>query len=476
MNDDLCYISATEAIARFKARELSPVELMQAIVARAEKVEPQVNAFTDDKYYEQALAQAKEAERRYMGVGGEPRPLEGIAVAIKDEYEIKGQRTTNGCSLYENNISKYTTLCIERIMDAGAIVHARTTTPQFSMLAVTHSPLWGVTRNPWNLDYTCGGSTGGSAAALAAGTATLAPGWDMGGSIRIPSSCSGVVGFKAPYGRIPDDYPENYDSHIANGSMARTVSDCLLLENIMAGPDPQDIISIRPKLTLPSTPEDIRSWKIAYSFDLGYCEVDPEVIENTKAALDVFRSLGCTVEEVKLGWSWKTLEASYSHMRHSAGNVLAEIIGDERDALAPYVRDYLDDAKEATPQDNLRSNEIASEMYETLGPILDQYNVFICPTTALAAVPAEFDPSKDKVQINGVEVEPYVGWVMTYPFNVMGRCPVISVPSGHVKNGVPTGIQIVGKTYDDTSVFRAAAAYEKARGHWYDTAEHRPLP
>ncbi len=472
MQDDLCYLSATEAITRFKSRQLSPVELMRALIERAEKVEPLINAFTDE-YFDQALKQAKTAEKRYLGKGDKPRPLEGIPVAIKDEYLVKGQRTTYGCSVFENYIADSTTPCIERLLEAGAIIHARTTTPQFSMLTVTHSPLWGVTRNPWNLEYTCGGSTGGSAAALAAGTTTLAPGWDMGGSIRVPASCCGVVGFKAPFGRIPDDVPENYDSHIANGSMARTVADCRLMENIMAGPHPLDIVSIRPKLTIPANLDDIQGWRIAYSLDLDYCEVDPEVIANTKAALEVFRSLGCTVEEVSLGWSWKTLEASYAHMRHSAGNVLAEWLGDEREGVAPYVQDFLEDAKNASTQDEITSNEIAGEMYATLGPVLDQYNVFICPTTALAAVPAEYDPSKDKPQINGVEVEPYVGWVMTYPFNVMGRCPVMTVPSGHVKSGVPTGIQIVGKPYDDISVFRAAAVYEKVRG-WLDTAERRP--
>lgn len=473
MQDDLCYLSATEAIARFRARQLSPVELMRALIERAEKVEPLINAFTDE-YFDQALAQAKEAERRYMGTSNEPRPLEGIAVAVKDEYLIKGQRTTFGCSLYQDQIAETTSPCIERLLDAGAIVHARTTTPQFSMLAVTHSPLWGITRNPWNLEYTPGGSCGGSAAALAAGTTTLAPGWDLGGSIRIPSSCCGVVGFKPPYGRIPDVAPNNLDSCCANGSMARTVSDCMLLENIMAGPHPLDIASLRPKLTIPANLEDIQGWRIAYSLDLGYCEVEPDVIENTKAALDVFRNLGCTVEEVNLGWSWDTLWASYAYMRLQNGNILAEQIGPEqRDALAHYVRAFIEDAEAVSAKEVFAAAKTVGEMYATLGPVLDQFNVFVCPTTALAAVRADFDPSRDKLQINGAEVEPYMGWVMTYPFNVMGRCPVMTVPSGHVKSGVPSGIQIVGKTYDDISVFRAAAAYEKARG-WLDTAERRP--
>lgn len=473
MQNDLCYLSATEAIALFRARQLSPVELMRALIDRAESVGPQINAFTD-KYFEQAIEQAKEAESRYMGVGGEPRLLEGIALAVKDEFAISGQRTTYGCSLYLDNIEEVTSPCIERLMNAGAIVHARTATPQFSMLSVTHSPLWGITRNPWNLECTPGGSSGGSAASLAAGMTTLATGSDMGGSIRIPASCCGVVGYKPPFGRIPDQPPYNLDSYNSNSPLARTVSDCLLMENIMAGPHPLDIVSLRPKLTIPSNLEDIAGWRIAYSLNLDYCEVAPDVIKNSEAALDVFRNLGCTVEKVSLGWSWKCLWASYTHMRHMMGNILAEEVGSERDALAPYVRAFLEDAQATSAYKFTDSLEVAGEMYATLGPVLDQFNIFVCPTTALTSVPADFDPSSGKLQINGVEVEPYMGWAMTYPFNIMGRCPVMTVASGHAKNGVPTGIQIVGPTFGDISVFRAAAAYEKARGGWYDTAERRP--
>jgi Asp-tRNA(Asn)/Glu-tRNA(Gln) amidotransferase A subunit family amidase len=473
MSDDLCYLSATEAITRFKSKRLSPVELMRAVIERSENVEPQINAFTDE-YFEEALAQAAQAEARYRSAGSDPRPLEGIPLAVKDEFDIQGQRTTSGSLLFQDEIAQTTSPCIERLLNAGAIVHARTTTPEFPSAFITHSRLWGVTRNPWNLEYTPGGSSGGSAAALAAGTTTLATGSDIGGSIRAPASCCGVVGFKPPYGRVPEEPPFNLDSYCANGPMARTVADCALLENLMAGPHSLDISSLRPKLEIPSPLQEIQGWRIAYSLDLDYCAVEPDVIENTKAALDVFRDLGCTLEEVHLGWSWKTLEAAHAHLGHLMANAIGRELPDsKRDSLTDYVRAFIKMGEATSVYDFIGAADTAGEMYETLGPVLDRFNVFVCPTTALAAVPADFDSTHGQLQINGVDVDPFLGWGMTYPFNVMGRCPVMSVPSGHVQSGVPSGIQIVGQPYDDVSVFRAATAYEKARG-WLDTPERRP--
>ncbi len=196
----------------------------------------------------------------------------------------------------------------ERILKAGGIVHARTATPEFSCSSVTHTRLWGVTRNPWNLKFTPGGSSGGSAASLASGTTPIATGSDIGGSIRIPASCSGVVGYKPPYGRNPDDPPFNLDPYCHTGPLARTVADAILLQNVMCGPSPADIASLRPKLRLPMQYKPIKGWRIAYSIDLGFYNVDKDVVANTKAALDVFRSLGATVEEVDLGWTIDALK------------------------------------------------------------------------------------------------------------------------------------------------------------------------
>ena len=170
----------------------------------------------------------------------------------------------------------------------------------FPRAAICHSRLHGVTRNPWNRDFTPGGSSGGAAAALAAGTTTLANGSDIGGSIRIPASACGVVGFKPPYGRNPEEVPFNFDYYSHSGPLARSVEDCRLFQNVLAGPHPRDIVSLRPKLRIPAELGDIKGWRIAASMDLGYVQVDPEVAKNTEAALDAFRELGAVVEPVEL--------------------------------------------------------------------------------------------------------------------------------------------------------------------------------
>jgi amidase len=192
---------------------------------------------------------------------------------------------------------------IERLERAGAIIFARTTTPEFCLSGVCYSRIWGNTLNPWNREYGPGGSSGGSGAALAAGAATLATGTDIGGSIRIPASACGIVGFKPPHGRNPDGPPANFDRFNHCGPMTRSVGDAALMQNVTSGPHELDHDSLRPRVRLPLDAQSIKGWKIAYSLDFGYVPVDADVRKNTLAALDLFRSLGCSVEEVDLGWT-----------------------------------------------------------------------------------------------------------------------------------------------------------------------------
>ena len=469
---DLCYISALEAIARFKARTLSPVELMAAVIARAEAVNPVINAFTY-KFFDRAMDQAKAAEARYAKTDGRTRPLEGIPLVIKDETPIKGEITTSASLIFKDHVDTADAMVVERIKRAGAIIHGRSTAPEFSAAGVTHSKLWGVTRNPWNPQYTPGGSSGGAAAQLAAGTTVLANGSDIAGSIRIPASACGVVGFKPPYGRVPEEFPYNLDFYCHEGPLARTVGDCALFENVLAGPHPKDIVSLKPKLRIPADLKGIAGWKIAYSIDLGYVEVDAEVRANTETALDIFRGLGCAVEEVDLGWTAQTLGAAMSHLGHLWGSSMAPLLARHRFEMTSYVRDFAEFSQSTSGQDFWAAMTVAGEMYVRLGPILEKYRLLICPTLAMPAPLAEHDPAHDEIIINDVSVDPMIGWAMTYPFNVMSRCPVISVPSGRASNGIPTGVQIVGPTYQDVTVFRAAAAYERARP-WLDTPARRP--
>ncbi len=469
---DLCYMPAQEALRRFRERSLSPVELMGAVIARAEAVEPTINAFTYT-HFEEALAKARKAEARYAKPGARLRALEGLPVAIKDESHIKGKPTSNGSLILKDFVAEHTSPQNERILRAGAILHARTATPEFSCAGFTHSRLWGVTRNPWNPAFTPGGSSGGSAASLAAGTSAIATGSDIGGSIRIPASTCGLAGFKPPYGRNPGDAPFNLDFYCHTGPLARTVADAAILQNVMCGPHPRDISTLRPKLRLPAAYKGIEGWRIAFSMDLGFYEVDREVAANTRRALDVFRSLGAEVEEVDLGWTADAFQAGLDYLSHIFGASLSTLLDEHADEMTSYARAFAKTGRHSNAVDFLRTLEAANAMYATLGPILEKHHLLVCPTTALPAVKADFDQERDTVTINGKTVHPMLGWVMTSPFNTMSRCPVLTLPSGRATNGVPTGIQLIGRTYRDVDVFRAGTAYEAA-DPWFAGPERRP--
>ena len=472
-NAELCYLTATEALKRFRERTLSPVELMQATLARIEAVGDPINAFSF-LYTEEAMAGARAAEARYAAGADDLGAIEGLPVAIKDESAIAGKVTTYGSLLYADHVPKTTTPVVERLMKAGAVVHGRTTTPEFSCESFTHSRLWGVTRNPWNPAYTPGGSSGGAGAALAAGLSTLCTGSDIGGSIRIPASACGVVGYKPPYGRNPSTPPFNLDFYNHPGPMARSVEDCLLMQNLMCGPHPLDQASLRPALHLDPDHRGVRGLKIAYSLDLGYFEVDPEVVDNTLAALDVLRALGAEMVEVDLGWTRDSETAAFNHLRTIFGAWLQEYLDERADSLTSYARFFAEGATGTTTKDFLDSLNVCGAMAASLGPVLETHDAFICPTLALPAVAADHDPSTTEMVINGRTVHRNIGWTMTYPFNMMSRCPVLSVPSGRAANGVPTGIQIVGRTFCDADVFRIGLAYETALGGWYRDAAWRP--
>jgi aspartyl-tRNA(Asn)/glutamyl-tRNA(Gln) amidotransferase subunit A len=460
---DVHYLTASEALALFRARDLSPVELMRSTIARIEAVDGEVNALPI-RFFDEALEGARRAEARYAGRGRGPRPLEGLPIAVKDEVEVAGQPCTEGSLILKDYVAERTAACIQRIIDAGGLIHARSATPEFCCAAVTDSRIWGVTRNPWNLAYSPGGSSGGSGAALAAGMATLATGSDIGGSIRIPASFCGVVGFKPPYGRVPQAPPFNLDHYCHDGPMARTVEDCRLLENVMAGPHREDIVSLRPKLSIPPHPEGIGGWKVAVSADLGGFQVDDEVRDNITAAAETFRSLGAEVDEAGLTLPMDDLrEAARAHFATIFGSLIAESLPEHRELMTSYAIEFAEDA--ARPNVGyFRSLEIESEVYAAIADVLEDHRVLIAPVfgvPALKATAADYD----------LEVMYRHG--MTLPFNMCSRCPVLVVPCGRSRDGVPLGVQIVGRTYDDVSVFRAAAAFAAALP-WFDAPSRRP--
>jgi aspartyl-tRNA(Asn)/glutamyl-tRNA(Gln) amidotransferase subunit A len=470
---DLCYLSAADALRLFRSRELSPVELAEAVIARAEAIEPTVNAFAETRY-EQALDKARAAAARYAGHAESPRPLDGLLVAVKEEAPIAGQRNTLGSLPLRDVVAAETAVFVQRIIDAGGIVHARTTTPEFSCAPVTWTKLWGVTRNPWHTAYSPGGSSGGSAAALAAGSATLATGSDIGGSIRIPASFCGVVGFKPPYGRVPEVEIFNLDHYCHEGPLARTVADCALLENVIAGPDPSDVASLRPKLEIPGQLEPVRGMRIALSADLGCYHVDADVAANTQAAADRLRDAGATVVEVSLPWDLEMIEqAARIHFGMIFGPSIRQLYEAHESELTSYARHFAAEAEQITKDDFITGLALESRIYAPLGALLADFDALICPTFAIPALPAEYDVT-DEIVVTGRPCANWMDVMMTLPFNIASRCPVLSVPSGLSRDGVPTGLSIVGRTFDDVTAFRVAAAHEE-RCPWLDEAARRPV-
>jgi Asp-tRNA(Asn)/Glu-tRNA(Gln) amidotransferase A subunit family amidase len=474
MSDDLHYLSATEALARFRDRTLSPVELLDAVIARAEEVEPTVNALCHERF-EAARAEARAAEARYAR--GEARALEGIPLAIKEEEEVAGQPWTQGSLIYKDLVAERSSVFAQRMLDAGAIVHARTTAPEFSCALFTHSRLHGVTRNPWNPVFGVGGSSGGSGAALASGTTTLASGSDIGGSIRAPASFNGVVGFKPPYGRVPQAAPFNLDTYCHCGPLARTVADTALYENVLAGPDPADIVSLRPKYVLPTTFEGVEGMRLAVSVDLdGSWPVDPEVRANTLTCADALREAGAVVDEVAVDVpNDLVMRATGLHFRLGFGAWIASEAAAHPEEVTVYAaafgREMTEDAGDGALLEKL---EIEARLYAPVGALLETYDALLCPTLGTRGLVAGDDYVGHGLEVGGRYVERYFDMALTPVFNVLSRLPVLNVPSGFADNGVPTGVQIAGRSYDDVTTFRVGRALERARP-WLDVPERRPV-
>jgi amidase len=474
MNSDLCWLGACGALRLFHARKLSPVELMDAVIRRAETIEPKINALCF-RHFEEAQAAARAAEHAYATQTA--RALEGLPLAVKDESAITGQITTNGSLLLKDCVASETDVSIRRLLNAGVIVHARTTTPELSCAFVTWSKLWGVTRNPWNTDITPGGSTGGGAAALAAGTTTFANGTDIAGSIRMPAAMCGIVGYKPPYGRVPQSPPWNLDPYSHDGPMARSVADCALMQNVISGPHASDIASLWPKIRIPPEFENIRHWRIGFSTGLDIMDVDEDIRRETVRAVELFRSIGAKVEEVKLAWDRRKCEkTALIHLSLIMGAYFRRHYGsaEQRAQLTSYMRHFLDVSGEVSPDNILAELDYTNLMQASLGEIFRKYRVLIAPTVATTRIAADFDYSRDEVVVAGRKVNPFLGWTLTWPFNALSRCPVLNVPCGTADNGVPVGIQIIGRPYDDISVFQAGSAFEVAMGGPFIREGNRP--
>lgn len=460
---ELCYTPATELARRIRDRELSPVEAVGNSLERIEEVNPSLNCFCF-VFPEEALGRARAAERAVAG-GEEAGPLHGVPIAFKDLTPIAGKRTTMGSYAFEHWVPDRSAFVVERLVQAGAIVVGKTTTPEFAYSGFTDSPLWGITRNPWNLARSPGGSSGGAGAAVASGCVPLAEGSDMGGSIRIPAAWSGVVGLKPSFGRIPFDFlPTQYDTIQHLGPLARTVDDARLFLACAQGPDESDVMSLSPALDLSAGVRSAAGLRLALDVDLGCYAVDPEVEAQVREAAASLAAAGAVVEEVDLGWTRELADAWVAHW----GVYLAAIFGDRlpeyRDRMDPRLIAFMDAGLAMGAVEFKRLEFVRTDAWKQLAPILERYDALLCPTMSRTARPVEDDETP---YYGRCEDGRYRGLDMTSMFNFVGQCPALSVPAGWSSEGLPVGLQIVARRYRDDLALRIGGALEGVRP-WAD--------
>jgi amidase len=464
---DLCFTSATELVRLYKARKASPLEVMQAILAQVDRVNPRVNAIVT-LARESALAEARAATRSLSRRAMLP-PLFGVPVAIKDLTITQGIRTTYGSTIYADHVPSEDALVVERLKAAGAIVLGKTNTPEFGAGANTFNAVFGATRNPWDLALTCGGSSGGSAVALATGMGPIAHGTDLGGSLRIPAAFCGVVGFRTTPGLVPV-YPRElaWDQLSVHGPMARTVADTALMLSVLAGPDDRSPISYavdtRQFVKAVRKPS-VKGRRIAWTPDLaGLIPVDREVASVTERAAGVFRSLGAAVETTSPDFS----EAN-DIVLATRGLVMAALHADKltrwRDQMQRGLVWNIEQGLRLTAEEIGRGEKLRTVLWHRVRTFFEKYDLLVLPTVAVKPFPVK---QPYPTEINGKPLENYIQWVfLTYAITLTGL-PAISVPGGFTRDGLPVGLQIVGRRRQEAAVLAAAAAFERA-APWADT-------
>ena len=471
----LCFLSATELAARIRRRDISPVEVVDAYLRRIEQRNPLINAYTL-VLAEEARAAARAAENA-VAAGGPLGRLHGVPVAIKDLDDVAGVPTSMGSRAVRNRVPERSAIAVERLLVAGAIVLGKTNTPEFGHKGITDNLRFGPTSTPWAFGHNAGGSSGGSAAAVADGLAALAQGTDGGGSVRIPASFSGVVGFKASFGRIPSvTRPDAFlwgHPLVHIGPLARTVADAALMTKVMAGPHARDPLSLPDDGVdyCASIGRAIGGLKVAYSPRLGNFPVDPRVAAVIKRAAAALASHGLRVDEIELALKphhndlaalWvRTISVHYGAIAEHLKAEGLDLLGAHADELTPDFRAMLEAAGRVSAVGHALDDMLRTQVYDALEDVLDRYDVIISPTLATPPVLNASDGNtRGPSQINGETVDPLIGWCMTYPINFTGH-PAISVPAGLTSDGLPVGLQIIGRRHADETVLAAAAAFER---------------
>ena len=459
-DEQLAQLTARQLREGYRSGALSPVTVAETVLERIERLNGDLTAFVTVTVDEarQAAAAAERALRGDGGAGGPAGPLCGVPISIKDMIVTRGVRTTIGSLLLADWVPEFDTPTSERLRAAGAPLLGKTTTSEFGWKGDSGNRVNGPARNPWRLDRTAGGSSGGAAAAVAAGLGPVAIGSDGAGSVRIPAAFCGVFGIKPSCGVIPVFPISPIESLSHLGVLSTTVADAADVLNVVAGPDPRD------RFSLPDTGADyaaalagpLGELRVAWSPDLGYAPVEPGVRELTAAAAAVFESLGCHVSEVVPGWDdpYPFLDAIWA-----AGNA-----GRHRDDLE-QVRHLIDPGRLEIVERGMRitgpelalAHAAKATFAETVRQFMDGYDLLLTPTLPLTAFEAGADQPGE---VAGRPTE-YLSWTpFTYPFNITGL-PAASVPCG-MSGGLPVGLQIVGGWRQDSLVLRAAAAFEEA--------------
>ncbi len=432
-------------------------EVVSESIRRANAVSSTLNPFTvirDD----QALEAARMADRA-AARGEAAGALHGVPFAAKDLTPTAGDLTTLGSWTKENWVPTETALCIRRLQDAGGILMGKTTTPEFAYSSFTRSPRWGVTRNPWNPERTPGGSSGGSAVAVATGAVPFAEGTDMGGSVRIPAAFSGIVGLKPSLGRIPMTIlPSVFDNISHFGPLARSVADAIAFMTATCGPSDEDISSLPIGFSADAARSGgLEGRRFALSIDLGYYVVEPEVERVIRAAVAEIHNAGATVDEVPMGWTRAVNDEWFDLWCVFMSGFFGDTLRSHRDRMDPAIVSIIERGLTMNATAYKRIELLRTRMWQDMAAILKNYDAFLCPTCAITAPPIT---QCDDDYVGTAEDGRFIGLDMTCPFNLIPQLPALSLPAGLADNGLPVGLQIVGSRFADEHVLSMAAALE----------------
>ena len=460
---ELCFLTAVELQGLVRRREVSVAEVVEAHLDRIAEVNPPLNAIVtlvDERARE--VAQRQDA---MLARGQDPGPLTGLPIAHKDLFSTEGIRTTRGSPVFADDVPDRNALIVERSQNAGAITLGKTNTPEFGAGSHTFNPVFGVTRNPYGLDRTCGGSSGGAAVALAARMLPIADGSDLGGSLRNPAAFCNVVGLRTAPGRVPS-WPNNdpWATLGVEGPMARTVDDVALLLSALAGPDDRCALSIaEPGARFYPLPErDFEGVRLGWSPDLGGLPVERPIRDVLSNAVATFDTLGARVDETfpDLSGADEVFRVMRS-LRFAAA--FGALIENHRDKVKRTIIGNAEAGLALSAADVSRASAKRGELYHRVREFMRSCEFLLCPVTQVLPFPSDWEYP---TEIEGVEMHTYIDWMQSCSrISVLGL-PAISVPAGFTEDGLPVGLQIVGRRNDELGVLQLARAFERATGHW----------